>query len=199
MYEIASDAEAAQILLGDLAADFPDRVFRMKTLLSLDADFGGSGVMLPGGEASYRAYIEARSSFVAGNFVSTILLSQGLLENLLGGQLIVDDVSREVQGKVARTSRAFGDRPQFKQLIDHAIEAGILTNGDVRDIERLVNMRNPLIHFRDVNDPQNLTRRAMQAGKHADQIMFEDARFAIGTIIGVVGKSQFAIDRSKEV
>jgi hypothetical protein len=181
--------------MGDVAGDLPDRVFRLKTLIALDADFGGSGIMLPGGEASYRAYIEARSSFVAGNFVATILLAQGLIENLLGGHLVLDDVSREVRRRSPRVTKPFGVRPTLKQLINHALEAGVLVERDVEDIERLIGMRNPLTHFRDINDPQNLTRRAMENDKHPERIMFEDARFAIATIIGIVGKAQFAIGR----
>lgn len=198
MPELPSDAEAAQIVLGDVTEDLPERIFRFKILLALDADFGGSGAMLPGGEASYRAYVEARSSFVAGNFLSTIMLAQGMIENLLGGHLVIDDVSREVRGRSPRRAKPFGARPTLKQLIDHAIEAGVLVDRDAANIERLIGMRNPLVHFRDINDPENLTRRAMESGKHPEHLMFEDARFAITTIVAIVGKTQFAIGRFDE-
>jgi len=196
--QLPSESEAAQILLGSIAEDLPFRVHRFQTLIALDADFGGSGVCLPGGEAAYLAYTEARSSFVDGNFVATILLAQSLIENLLGGHLVIDDVSREVRQRPARTSKRLGGRPKLNDLIAHAVEAEVLSERDVLNIKRLMDLRNPLIHFRDVGDPQNITRRAMSAGKHSNQIMYEDARFAISTIVAVVGKTQFAIGRSRE-
>jgi hypothetical protein len=196
--ELPSDSEAAQYLLGETADDLPFRIHRFKTLIALDADFGGSGVMLPGGPAAYIAYLEARSSFVAGNFAATILLSQSLIENLLGGHLILDDVSREVRKRAPRTSKPLGAQPKIRPMLDHALEAGVLDMQDVDRILRLMDLRNPLVHFRDVNDPKNLTRRAMETGVHHDQIMYEDARFAMSTIISVVGKAQFAIGRFKD-
>src|SRR5690606_29783908 len=178
-----------------MADDLPFRIHRFRTLIALDADLGGSGVMLPGGPTAYMAYVEARSSFVAGNFAATILLSQTLIENLLGGHLILDDVSREVRKRTPRTSKPLGARPQIRPMLDHALEAGVLDAMDVENIERLMALRNPLVHFRNVNDPDNLTRKAMESGVHPDQIMYEDARFAISTLIAVVGKAQFAIGR----
>jgi hypothetical protein len=63
-------------------------------------DLGGqmvrSGTMICGGHAAYHARAEARSSFVHGNYVATILLCQGLVEYLLAAylhaRLLVDDV-----------------------------------------------------------------------------------------------------------
>jgi hypothetical protein len=69
----------------------------------------------------------------------------------------------------------------------------VLNERDVQNIDRLMRLRNPLIHWRDVNHPQNISRRAMAAGKHTNQIMYEDARFAIATVVAVVGKAHFTI------
>lgn len=194
--DLPSEAEVAQSLLGQLTADLPYQVARYQILLAFDADFGGSGVMLPGGEASYRAYVEARASFVAGNFLAVIVLSQSLIENLLGGHLILDDVTREVRGLPDRDAKPLKERPQLKELLDHALEAGVLEVKDAENVQRLMAIRNPLTHFRGINDPQNLTRKAMTSGVHPEQIMFEDARFAMATIVAIVGRAQFAIGRT---
>lgn len=166
--------------------------------MALDADFGGSGVMLPGGPTTHLAYIEARSSFVAGNFLATILLSQGLIENLLGGHLSLDNVSREVRNLAPRESKPLGSRPKIRPLLEHALEAGIVDSRDIENVNRLMNLRNPLVHFRNVDDPTNLTRRAMMEGVPHEQIMYDDARFAISTVVAFVGKTHFAIGRFQD-
>jgi hypothetical protein len=151
--------------------------------------------MLPGGQASWVAYVEARSSFVAGNFAATILLSQSLIENLLGGHLIIDDVGREVRQGGPRVGKPPRKRPHLRELIDHAIEAGVIALDDVDGIQRIMDMRNPLVHFRNINDSQNLTRRAMETGIHPDDLLFDDARSAISMTIRLIGNSQRALDR----
>ena len=185
----------AQAIFGELVGDLPYRLARYRFIAALDEDFGGSGVMIPGGEAAYRAYIEARASFVSGNFLATIMVCQGLIENLLGGHLVLDDVGRAVRGQAARKAKPLGKRPTLKELLVHAQEAGVITSDDVGDVERLVGLRNPLTHFRDINDSQNLTRRAMESGVHPEQLMYEDARFAVSTIIRILSKSDFAVGR----
>lgn len=195
--DLPPDRDIAQSLLDELASDLPYRINRHRMLLAFDADLGGSGVMLPGGEATYRAYLEARAAFVAGNFLTTVVLSQGLIENLLGGHLILDDVFREIHAHAGRASKPLGERPRLEHLLAHASEAGVLTAKDLENINRLVSLRNPLLHFRGIDDPANLTRRAMDSGVCSEEIMFNDARFAISTIISIVRKSQFVIGDNK--
>ncbi len=88
--ELPSYTQVFRALLGELYDDLPGRVSRLKLLAALDEDFGGSGVMLPGGHPTYLAYIEARSAFVSGAYLSVILLAQALVENLFGTHLVLD-------------------------------------------------------------------------------------------------------------
>jgi len=39
--------------------------------------------MLPGGQVAFAAWVEAKSSFVHGNYVATVLLCQSLAEQVL--------------------------------------------------------------------------------------------------------------------
>lgn len=194
--ELPSEGHAAQAYLTGVIEDLSFRIARLRMLWALDADFGGAECMLPGGEVAYRAYTEARDAFVSGNFLSTVLLSQSLIEHLLGGHLVIDEISRQVHGRSARATKPLNQRPMLKDLLGHSKEAGVLNERDVENIEKLMELRNPLTHYRDVNDPQNLTRRAMASSVHPEQIIFDDARFAIETIITILGKDSFAIGRT---
>lgn len=195
--QLPSEGQAAQAYLAGVVGDLPSRIARLRILWALDDDFGGSECLIPGGEVAYRAYAEARDTFVSGNFLSTVLLSQSLIENLLGGHLVIDEISREIHGRPARATKLLNPRPSMKDLLEHSTVAGVLSEHDVKNIGRLMELRNPLTHYRETNDPQNLTRRAMNCRVHPEQIMFEDARFAIETVIAILGKSEFAIGRRK--
>lgn len=85
-----SDLQAAQWLMGELHDDLPGRVARFQQVNDLCANLGSSGTMIPG-EIAYSAWFEARSSFVNGNYVATVMLCQGLAEQMLASHLTVND------------------------------------------------------------------------------------------------------------
>src|SRR5919202_3034067 len=82
-----SDMELFRLLLSDLNEELPGRVARYRYLADISGALGEGGTMIFGGTAAYAALSEARSSFVYGNFISTILLCQALVENTLAGLL----------------------------------------------------------------------------------------------------------------
>lgn len=96
LFSLTSDLDIFRHLLADLHNDMPDRVSRLRYLIDLGADLGSQGTMLFGGYAALSAWSEARSSFVNGNYVATILLCQSLIENLLAAflhtGLMLDDL-----------------------------------------------------------------------------------------------------------
>jgi hypothetical protein len=57
-------------------------------LTGLGRDMGRHGTMIFGGHAAHHAWIEARASFVHGNFAATVFLCQGLVEHLLAAYLL---------------------------------------------------------------------------------------------------------------
>ena len=90
---------ALKVLLADLHDDLQGRVERLRLLIAVESDFGqGRGLLLPGGMPAQFAYVETRHAFVSGNFLSVILLSQCVLENILGSQIGIESVSREIKG-----------------------------------------------------------------------------------------------------
>jgi hypothetical protein len=191
-----SDTELSRLLLGDLHADFAGRVARLRLLVALDHDFGGEGVMLPGGPNTQMAYLEARASFVAGNYLATILLSQTLVENLLGAFIHMENGSREIRGG---SFVELSSKPALDELLKQGQTSGLLNPDDVENLRRVRSLRNPLTHYRHINDAANLHRRALDERVHFEQLMMNDARFCIGVVIALLGKSPFAIGRRSHV
>lgn len=196
--EIPSEATAAKILLDDLYTDFEARIARCRLLLALDVDFGGSGVMLPGGHPTYLAFVEARSSFVAGNFLGTILLCLALIENLLGAYIRDEELADEIHGRSGFEENRISARPRLTLSLDLCIARGLLTAQEAARVLELSELRNSLAHWRPENDRSHIDRRALDNRTHVFSVMGEDARFGITTVIKLLAKPEFAIGRRSE-
>jgi hypothetical protein len=180
---------ALRALLADLHDDLEGRVERLRLLLAIESDFGGGrGLLLPGGTPAQFAYLETRQAFVAGNFLSVILLSQCMLENVLAAQIGLETLSREIKGGSPIELRT---RPTFRETIAACRRANILDNKDEVDLARLSDLRNALTHFRDVNDKSHLDRRALSQRRPAADVCEEDARFAIVLFVRMLAKDEF--------
>ena len=187
--DLPSEISALKTLLVDLHNDLHGRTERLRLLQALDADFGGEGgLMVPGGTPAYLAYEEVRHAFVSGSFLSVILLSQCLLENLLAAELNLGAISAEIHGSKP-TERL--DRPTFNKTIAEALRAGLLNGDDERELKRLAYLRNALSHFRDVQDPSHLDRRAIRDHTSAADLCRDDARASIVLLIRILGKPAF--------
>lgn len=179
-----TDVGAMRVLLADLHDDLRGKVARFRYLSDLGMQLGSYGTMLYGGHVTYNAWTEARSSFVHGNSLATILLCQSLAENLLAAFLHLGP--SELPRRVT-----------FDETLRRAKDAGLLTDDDVRDLKKLAGIRNPLTHFRDVEDEQNLVRRSMTTGELADDILKNDASFAISLAARLLSKKVFRVDSSE--
>ncbi|WP_234836933.1 hypothetical protein [Sinorhizobium meliloti] len=73
-----TDLGFVRILLADLHDELPSKVARFRQLADLSTSLGANGTMFTGGETTYLAWTEARSSFVHGNYIATVMLCQGL-------------------------------------------------------------------------------------------------------------------------
>lgn len=71
--------------------------------------------MLPGGTPAQAAYLETRQAFVVGNFLSVVLLSQCLLENVPAAHVGIEALSAEIHRRefVAPT-----EKPTFRRTIE---------------------------------------------------------------------------------
>lgn len=95
------DVDVFRILLSDLHDDLTGKVARFRQLADLSAALGSSGTMMPGGETAFAAWIEARSSFVHGNYVATVLLCQGPAEHVLAAHLTLGLGGEELPSRVS--------------------------------------------------------------------------------------------------
>jgi hypothetical protein len=177
-----SDLDFVRHLLADLHDDLREKVGRFRMLTDLGSEMGRSGTMIFGGHAAYHAWVEARSSFVHGNFVATVLLCQGLVENLLAAYLhaglLIDDVP---------------ERIKFADTLRRCREREVISDADVADLRRMMDLRNPLPHFRHVHDEGHLDRRSVDERTSATDLLRRDAIFAIGVAVRILAKPAFRL------
>lgn len=177
-----SDLDFVRHLLADLHDDLRAKVGRFRMLTDLGSEMGRSGTMIFGGHAAYHAWVEARSSFVHGNFVATVLLCQGLVENLLAAYLhaglLIDDVP---------------ERIKFADTLRRCREREVISDADVADLRRMMDLRNPLSHFRHVHDEGHLDRRSVDERTSATDLLRRDAIFAIGVAVRILAKPAFQL------
>ncbi|WP_415183862.1 hypothetical protein [Phaeovulum sp.] len=177
-----SDLDFVRHLLADLHDDLPEKVGRFRMLTDLGGQMGRSGTMIYGGYASYHAWVEARSSFVHGNFVATILLCQGLAEHLLAAYLHAGLLVENIP-----------ERIQFADTLRRCRERDVVSDHDVADLRRMMDLRNPLSHFRHVDDGSNLDRRTIDTGASAEELLRRDAVFCIGLVVTILAKPAFRL------
>lgn len=177
-----SDLDLVRHLLADLHDDLSGKIARFRQLVDLERALGSSGTMLSGGETTFAAWREARWSFIHGNFIATVLLCQGLAENLLAsflhGALLIDDLPKRIS---------------FAETLRHCEERKVISDRDATDLRRLMDLRNPLSHFRDLSDASNLSRRAMSTMEPAEQHLRRDAAFAIGLAVRMLALPAFRL------
>lgn len=177
-----SDLDVVRHLLAELHDDLPEKVRRFRMLTDFGSEMGQSGTMIFGGHTAYHAWVEARSSFVHGNFVATILLCQGLVEHLLAAYLhaglLIDNLPQRIK---------------FADTLRRCRERDVVSNQDVADLRRMMDLRNPLSHFRHVDDSSNLDRRSIDAGTSADDLLRRDAFFSIGLAVRMLAKPAFRL------
>lgn len=177
------ELDLVRLLLADLHGDLPGKVGRYRQLTDISAMLGSNGSMITGGEVAFAAWCEARSSFVNGNFVATVLLCQALAEQMLAAYLNFkiapnDELPRKIT---------------FRQTLTLCKDRGILSEVDARDFQRLSDLRNPLSHHRHMDDPSNLSRRALDDRVAGEEHLRRDATFAIGMAVRLLALPSFRI------
>ena len=180
-----TDLDFARALLAETHDDLLGMVSRFRMLTDFSRQIGSKGTMIFGGQAAHHAWVEARSSFVHGNFVATVLLCQGLVEHLLAAYLyaglLIDDIPKCIP---------------FRETLRRCRERDVIDDRDVTDLQKLMVLRNPLSHFRHVDDPGNLDRRLLDARQHSADLIEHDAVFAIGLAVRMLAKPAFRLGQT---
>jgi hypothetical protein len=188
------ESAAFRELLADLHDDLQARVERQRLLWCWESDhYSGSSLLIPGGQTAHFAYVEIRHAFVCGNFISTVLLAQCLVENVLASHVGLDAASAQIH---QRSHETLPDRPGFRESVAACRRLGMVDAVDERDLLRLAAARNALAHFRPVSDDTNLDRRALNERRPAALVCYEDARFAMGLVVRIMSKPTFLLGAS---
>lgn len=175
-----TETEFLQLLLRDLHDDLPGRITRLRYLGDQAGTLGSAGTMIIGGSPAYNAFAEARSSFVNGNYAATIILCQAMAENLLAAAIQLD-------------GEAVPNRIAFAETLRLCENKGYLTAQDSAELKKLAGLRNPLAHYRSLDDPAHVDRRSMTERTHFLEIMERDAFFAIALIMHILSKHPFRV------
>lgn len=166
------DLDFARLLLADMHDDLHGKVSRFRQLEDLMSAIGSRRSMIPGGEVAYTAWVEARSSFVHGNFLATVLLAQALAEQMLAAMLTLGIDAEPIPPKI-----------DFRKTLKRCRARDMISQRDADDLERLMEMRNPLSHHRLINDPSNLSRRVIDERISGEEHLRRDATFAISMAV----------------
>jgi len=177
-----NDVDALRVLLADLHDDVAGKVARFRQLADLSVALGSSGTMMPGGETALAAWTEARSSFVHGNYVATVMLCQGLAEHVLAAHLALGLGGEELPSRVS-----------FNDTLNRCVAREVITQRDADDLRRLMNQRNPLTHYRSIDDPSNLSRRVLNTQLPAEAHLLTDATFAMSMAVRLLALPVFRL------
>tara|TARA_B100001123_G_C15078223_1_gene934561 strand:- start:359 stop:922 length:564 start_codon:yes stop_codon:yes gene_type:complete len=129
------DSEYNQLELESFLEDEErSRNDRLDRFIELNKLFGPQGdMLLQGGYQSLFALHEAGNSYVNGNYMAVILLSQAFIEHSLSGQFIL-------AGEYAIAESG------FKRIIDKALTFEFIDNELYAELDELRKLRNPYVH-----------------------------------------------------
>jgi hypothetical protein len=147
---------------------FPSRLERLQHLQTIFPKGYWFGLPLES------AYImdEVKMTFVNGNYIATVMLSQAFIEHIL--QIEVERLGHPV---VARK----GLREIIKWFKRERPHNDFLMNR----VDRLRRFRNPFSHLRPFDDPDTLARRAMKSQSDPSEIIKMETKEALALMYQV--------------
>lgn len=131
-----------------------------------------------GGEMSLYAYQEAKCCFVAGHYIASVMLSQIVLEYIMGSFFRMvgrDDL----------------ERAKFKKVLDLALEERFITEEEHAAFDKLRKKRNPYGHYRSPVDEESIMMRRIKENKDAEDLFYQDAKLALTAVIRLLNRTLF--------
>jgi hypothetical protein len=182
LFSDVDNVDLLQRLIAELHDDLPGRLSRLRYLVDISSKLGAGGTMMPGGETTYTAWVEARSSFVSGQYMATVMLCQALAEHILAAYLQLGLTPERLPKKIT-----------FEETLKRCVGRTFVAETQADDLRRLMLKRNPLSHFRTIDDPHNLSRRVLDTQRPAAHHLRADATFAIKVIIDLLAGPLFSL------
>jgi len=115
---------------------------------------------------------EAKSSYVNGQFIATLLLAQAFIEKIIQSQM-------EAKGYP-------GTNRGLKYMVKYCRDKNLLPSVILDKIDYLRNIRNPFTHLKPDNYPYHLDLRIYQKKMQPYKVLENDAREAISTMLTVL-------------
>lgn len=150
------------------ASSFAERLERVKYL---DKIMPSSLGLLLSDEMHY-ILAEVNVSFISGQFVATILLTQSFIEHWLA--------NRVAKAKLKKYGRSGLD-----SILKAMIENDTANIGLLKKIDRLRKIRNPFVHSKSFNDEYNISKLAINKKITPEELLEKEAKDAISLLYQV--------------
>lgn len=111
---------------------------------------------------------EARSSYLHGAFIATLVLALAYIEH------VINDALPPPKKR----------SPTMSDAIKKAQEASLFTDDLLNRTARLNTLRNPFIHRRAPDDPDTIGQRVLELKEHPSSILETEAREALVVMYG---------------
>lgn len=83
----------------------------------------------------------------------------------------------------------------FRETLRRSVAAGVILETDSENLKRLMELRNPLSHFRGFDDPSNLMRRMLNDGVMVEEHLRADASYALSMAVRLLSLPSFRVDQ----
>lgn len=153
-----------------------DRVRRLRKTIAI---YPEDGFVMP--LDTYAVFSEARSTYINGDFVATVMVAQAFVEHRLQAYLEARGERQLARAGLARILRFIRKR-------------GLLDPVVVRGLDHLRNIRNPFAHLRPFDDPHGLGRRSLDQRIDPSELMEREAFTALSLML-TVAVARFPGDR----
>jgi len=130
----------------------------------------GTGFLM--GMDTFYVFEEAKSCYIYGHFVATVLMSAAFIEHWFAGKLHNLGFHKEANGGLAAA-------------IGCARSRNLVPNALLDRIDRLRLIRNPFAHLKDMDHEHSLGARSVAMRKHPDQVLEQDAQEALSLMYAV--------------
>lgn len=115
---------------------------------------------------------EAKSTFIAGHFVATVVLAAAFIEHWFSSNLISLGFGREAAKGLAAS-------------ISCSRKHNLVPSVILEKADRLRQIRNPFVHLKSFEHEHNLTRRAFKIEKLPHELLETDAQESLSLIYAV--------------
>lgn len=136
---------------------FVERCRRLRRTIEVYPDHD---LFMPG--SSHIVFSEARTTFINGDFASTLLVAQAFIEHRL---------QHWVVGRGEHKTAKRG----LSAILEYCRTEGALNDVVIDGLDELRRVRNPFAHLRSFDDPDSLFQRVLDRLEQPDVVMEADA------------------------